>query len=1372
MSGQGWEVFVWEGPSAADGYGQLLCQVPGWSTLSIAPLASDPGSGSIQVPLTSPIFYAGHSTPETSTVLAKETLWQVKQDGTTVVEFLAETINRNTVDASEQPTVTVSGPGTGKVLNWGMAMPTGWDPSRKFVIKTSAIQDGFSTSDGHGGFQVDAELFNLCTPGRVTIPQSGTVQVAIQPPGAFLGGGPYDISGSSFSAQVTPSSLQDGSEVTQLIVKAASGQGYAMIALSAKDFYAAFANSAGTVTTHVIAKGQEAAQPTTPNASVYDSSWAQYWRISCDLAAGGAQVWKFWTSGDGSAWALKWTVSSPASPFSASAVNVFVGGQYDVGSSVVDVGSVNGEVQAPPLAGPVFSAQPIMATYLSLLAACQARGTIGYVTPTFTAGHDSAGVNWTDSWSVQVPAGTDLLSLAANYVGAMDGDWVMKPGYSLWAGSQGSLGTDRHLTLTFHEGEVTQLGRTQTRDQVRNVVASPDGLGIIHSQVSSDSITKWGQREGWAASGGTTDPQSAVNVAAAALQQFADEVSARILQIPPNAPGKTVFKDFGLLDWIGIERSDFSATDSLRVLGISVTIDEDGAETHEVVLQTYRQYLVQFYAYLINKLGGSLASALGSLVAGASGGGIPTGALGVSALVSGTQPTGSGASSAGLITATSLAATPEVAGNVPIIPGTMITDSTLPQSALSFQLPSGAEVSFLPNAPASPNTGDLWYQTDATGTVTGTFQWNGSVWAPYLIGPSAVAFTAQSIGGVQHFIGPAAPPAGSFNAGSIWLDTSSIVNGETGAGAVLNVTPDGVTWVPQQWGTGSIATGSVTAAQIAAETITSEQIQAGAITAQSIAAGSITTLLLSAGSVDATIIAAGAVVAGTVAAGAIDGLVLNGNVLNAAQVYGDVVVLSGANDGVFCYGQPPTTVKIFQVGGTTTAWVDPAGVTTANVYVTGGAAGGGNSTGGGAQGGGGGGGGGCAVSAGYALTPGNTYFAHVGGGGTGGNSGAASWFNTSNVQGGVVGNGGSPGGNFGTAGAGGTASGGTSAFNGGNGGTDTAQAGGGGGGGGGAGGGGNGSAGKGTGSANGGGGGTGGASSTDGGTGGGTGGSGGGTTTGARGANGGFPGGGGGGGGTGGNGGIGGNGRVLLVYTASSQTLVASITGLAGVDPVNGAAVPQGLYGNALELSPQAAVPTPANSSDAVLYSNNNGTPSGRTPANWNGGIPLSKLDHASFTVTAVTQTQFSKAWSIPGNDAELDSLYRLAIWGTCDSGSAQRDFTIYGYLSGSLITSTGIAAAWFQTATTYILYVEFDLLIESVGVSGTVRPQIGGRVTKHGALLNNQVSTAGAMSLGDSSAPSVVDTTGSNTMEIQVAWGGTGATATCTHSMLTRMGA
>jgi hypothetical protein len=531
------------------------------------------------------------------------------------------------------------------------------------------------------------------------------------------------------------------------------------------------------------------------------------------------------------------------------------------------------------------------------------------------------------------------------------------------------------------------------------------------------------------------------------------------------------------------------------------------------------------------------------------------------------------------------------------------------------------------------------------------------------------------------------------------------------------------------------------------------------------------------GGITSTLIAAGAIVAGLIAAGAIDGLVLNGNILNAAQIFGDIVVLSGANDGVFTYGQPPATVKVFTSINSTMTWVCPGGVTSVDVYAIG--AGGGGAGGTTGRSGAGGGGGGVAVNAGVAVTPGNTYYIRVNSAGSGGAAGASggnggtSWFNSISSQGTFFAGGGN-GGVTNVGGTGGTPSGGTSGFNGGNGGNGSSFLGSpymGGGGGGGAGDasvGGNGGLGTtyGTGGVVG-----------PGGTGsyinGGSGGHGGDGVVGHAGTG---PGGGGGGGGgsTGGGsaGGPGAAGRVILVYSAAAATLITAQTGLAGIDPVNGLSVPQGFYGPALELVP-VSTPVPANTSDAVLYASLAGALAARNDSGFAGAVGLSiPADFTVRTVAVAANTQISGPLFVAANDMAVGTTYVLTCAGTGTWGSATGNcsLSIWGQVDTVNVTGGGgignIAVGAVNSSTTFRWQATVTIICKTTGSTGTVEGWANGFVQSSAGD-----DTAAAFNINfqrGADGTITVDTTVSHNLAIWCTWGGTTGSPTISGNMTT----
>jgi hypothetical protein len=367
-------------------------------------------------------------------------------------------------------------------------------------------------------------------------------------------------------------------------------------------------------------------------------------------------------------------------------------------------------------------------------------------------------------------------------------------------------------------------------------------------------------------------------------------------------------------------------------------------------------------------------------------------------------------------------------------------------------------------------------------------------------------------------------------------------------------------------------------------------LNVGTILGDLLAPGSVdASKVIIAGTIVGSLIAANSIVAGMIAAGAIDGLTINGVTINGQTISATDIVISGTNGGLFTYGSGGTTVESHQAttgGAVSGNWIAPAYVTTVTVELWGSGAGGGGNGGTQFLISGGAGGGGQYVKYQLTVVPGNTYPWRCGGGGSGGsgagqdgNDGNPSWFiNATTAQ--AAGGHGGQSGNTGASGRfGGYATPPGSPLvvnNGGTGGDGKSHGPAGGGGGGGSGGtslpGNTGADGSPPPNASYG----GGASAVPGG---GPGGRGGGAfnapNTGQQPSVG--PGGGGGGaGGDGGGsraGGQGYGGKMVLTYTPSSSSIMVSIAGSPGTDPISGEAFPAGIMVDAINAPSVASDP-------------------------------------------------------------------------------------------------------------------------------------------------------------------------------------------------------
>lgn len=540
-----------------------------------------------------------------------EHCWQIWKDGVLVFEFLGTTITEQLVDPSEQRIATVTGNDLLQTLKWAIVAPPGFP--NNIVYKLDAITDGFSEINSAGQPVLDTGLWNASSPSGVTLNPLGSAQVmAGASATTFLGSTVYDATDTLISAQVNPI-LQtssgvplDGSQLSQMYIQDVSNPGrYLLMGLSGSSFYWQYSGPTGTVT-HVIATNA-AYQAAQQGAGGYS-----YWQFSEHNG-----VFFIWTSPDGQNWTLQGQQSH--SGWNPTAVGLYFTSFYDVASTFyTTVTALNSNVTTSSLGGPTFFNSPIMAAWVAQLAAAQARGTVPFIATGQLSGvTDSYGNLWNDSQSVQLSNGTDLLTLLQAHASMINADYIMQPGARLVVGipepGKVTLGTDRSATVIFREGhDLTVKTRTRTRNLIQNLLGVINADGRTTTSANATSAAQFGQREGWVQAAVQVTQADIAVVAAAVAEDNASEILTYTAQILPGLVGHKIFTDFQVGDWVGLERPDFSATDAVRVVAVSVQLAADGAETYELTLVSYIAWLQGQLAYIAGKLGGNFVSAAGT----------------------------------------------------------------------------------------------------------------------------------------------------------------------------------------------------------------------------------------------------------------------------------------------------------------------------------------------------------------------------------------------------------------------------------------------------------------------------------------------------------------------------------------------------------------------------------------------------------------------------------------------------------------------------------------------------------------------------------------------------------------------------------------
>lgn len=277
---------------------------------------------------------------------------------------------------------------------------------------------------------------------------------------------------------------------------------------------------------------------------------------------------------------------------------------------------------------------PAMNMFFTLLTAAQSRGTLRFVTPTFTAGADSGKVKWVDVRTVEdsqghgfrPDMGTDLLTFLNTCTGqepteffATHCEWMMRPGFKLEVrnvrgdvrGDVG-IGTHRQGQVVFFEGNLLTLQRQRTRDDLGNYVVVRDAYGTTSLRVDKTSVASWNQREIY--EGGTANVTEAARRNALAdvyLAKVKDETSQWTIAVPYDLPGRRPFRDYKVGDWIGVSSLDDNGVSKLnayRVMALTVQVANDQA-TVELTLQSMfdlrQRRLAEQITQIINRVNNS-----------------------------------------------------------------------------------------------------------------------------------------------------------------------------------------------------------------------------------------------------------------------------------------------------------------------------------------------------------------------------------------------------------------------------------------------------------------------------------------------------------------------------------------------------------------------------------------------------------------------------------------------------------------------------------------------------------------------------------------------------------------------------------------------
>jgi hypothetical protein len=261
---------------------------------------------------------------------------------------------------------------------------------------------------------------------------------------------------------------------------------------------------------------------------------------------------------------------------------------------------------------------PLFSKFDSYLAQAQVRGVIPYVTTTWSELEDSAGAGWSSIPTAAVDEGVDLLKVLQTFSTAQQATWRMKPDFSLdirqkvWAAGDPDPTLQYHKegSVVFHEtGSQLFRERSRTREDVANYIVGKNSAGEYAITLDDDSIDKYQRRELFVSAGNSGDLDTTSALISSTLESVKEERNSWRIKVDADQPGRRVFLDYGVGDWIGIENTETGNIDAWKVVGIAISVSEEGETDLELTLQSRLELLAERLKFQIEKLGGSSNSA-------------------------------------------------------------------------------------------------------------------------------------------------------------------------------------------------------------------------------------------------------------------------------------------------------------------------------------------------------------------------------------------------------------------------------------------------------------------------------------------------------------------------------------------------------------------------------------------------------------------------------------------------------------------------------------------------------------------------------------------------------------------------------------------
>jgi hypothetical protein len=252
---------------------------------------------------------------------------------------------------------------------------------------------------------------------------------------------------------------------------------------------------------------------------------------------------------------------------------------------------------------------------------------------------------------------------------------------------------------------------------------------------------------------------------------------------------------------------------------------------------------------------------------------------------------------------------------------------------------------------------------------------------------------------------------------------------------------------------------------------------------------------------------------------------------------------------------------------------------------------------------------------------------------------------------------------------------------------------------------------------------------------------------------------------------------VVITYNSASPTYTLSVSAAANTDTY-GNPYQAGITGQQVTvLGTQAPAFDPpvlnTVASSAVVGSNNAGNIIVNNAQGFTGQLSSCLTDLTKFTITTNVLSPVTTAYTVPANDPQTATVYRLTAWGDVVNTTTAQTITwsLVGW-GATLATAT-----WGQvpqtTAVTYEWVVTMIAMISATGSSGSVRTWLTGTLGLFGSNLGNfsTVGTSYGGALTGALGDTAINTTSIGTLAIQSKLGGSGPNMHGDGSMLERIG-